>query len=95
MATPEAAYVEVERLVKKFKALPTAQRRAYNEDNTRDDLAERRQHDEIVALVAEMLQLQKATSRPSATLRIGATRSSGALTSWTPRSIGECMRCMG
>ena len=33
----DTAYAEVERLVKKFKSLPAARRRLYNEDNTRKD----------------------------------------------------------
>jgi predicted type IV restriction endonuclease len=33
----EHAYAEIERLVKKFKALSAAQRRSYGEDNTRKD----------------------------------------------------------
>ena len=37
MPTPEAAYSEVDRLVKKFKALPTARRKRYNEADTRKD----------------------------------------------------------
>src|SRR3990172_2949096 len=36
-AGSERAYTEVERLVRKFKALSPATRRAYNEDNTRKD----------------------------------------------------------
>ena len=35
MPTPDAAYAKVERIVKKFKALPAAERRAYNEAATR------------------------------------------------------------
>ncbi|CAG0947139.1 Type IIS restriction enzyme Eco57I [Anaerolineae bacterium] len=34
---PQSAYNQIERLVKKFKALPTRERHAYNEDNTRKD----------------------------------------------------------
>src|SRR5437773_6940862 len=37
MPPSDAAYTEVERLVRKFKALPAATRQAYNEDNTRKD----------------------------------------------------------
>jgi len=38
MATPETAYTEVERLVKKFKGLSAAARKSYNEADTRKDL---------------------------------------------------------
>jgi hypothetical protein len=35
--TQDAAYTKVERLVRKFRSLSTAQRRGYGEDNTRKD----------------------------------------------------------
>jgi hypothetical protein len=63
MAIPDTSYAEVERIVRKFKALSPFARGAYNEDNIRridfDISAEKRQHDTIVVLVEEMLQLQK------------------------------------
>ena len=50
--TIDTAHTEVERLVKKFKALSPQARKAYNEDNTR-------WHDRLVAHVEEMMQLHK------------------------------------
>ncbi len=70
MNNQEAAHTQIESLIRRFKSLSAAERRAMNENATlRIDFAdptEKSKHDEIVRLVEEMLEVQKQNQQAEA-----------------------------
>ena len=96
--TPEAAYAEVERLVKKFKSLSAAERRHYNEAATRQGFILPLFHalGWDTANPAEVSPEEKVSRRlDNRCHALATTPSNGALRRLTGRLIAECTSFTG